>query len=115
MSLPKWHPKAQPCWMFLPITVSRESKFTKQHLVDFLESKGVETRPVVVGDLKKQPAAEHFQFLRNGNTPGTEFVDDHSFLIGLHPQLAFKRRSSSEASIERLQSLFQQYLSTKCK
>ncbi|KFD70742.1 hypothetical protein M514_06028 [Trichuris suis] len=115
LSLPEWHPKAQPCWMFLPITVSRHSKFTKQQLIDFLESKGVETRPVVVGDMKRQPAADHFQFLRNSNTPGTEFVDDHCFLVGLHPRLTSNRCARSEDHIERLQSLLREYLSTKCE
>uniref|UniRef100_A0A5S6R537 DegT/DnrJ/EryC1/StrS aminotransferase family protein n=1 Tax=Trichuris muris TaxID=70415 RepID=A0A5S6R537_TRIMR len=113
LSLPKWHPKAQPCWMFLPITVKRNSKFTRQQLVAHLEANGVETRPVVIGDLKKQPAAEHFQFLRNGSTPGAEFIDDQSFLIGLHPRITFKKYSNSDDHIERLQTLLREYLSTK--
>jgi CDP-6-deoxy-D-xylo-4-hexulose-3-dehydrase len=58
--------------------------FTKHRdkLADWLEENGVETRPILAGNLRNQEAFRTFYF---GKTPGADYLDEHGLFIGLHP------------------------------
>ncbi|KRZ97301.1 Lipopolysaccharide biosynthesis protein RfbH [Trichinella sp. T8] len=110
LQLPVPYSNTDPCWMFVPITVKPNQRFSRDQLVNFLEQHGVETRPVVVGDLKKQPAAEHFDFLRDSNHSGPELIDQHAFIVGLHPDLEFPGNGfDTTGDVKRLLETFDRF------
>ena len=65
--------------------LKEEAPFTRTELTDYLESIGVETRPVVAGNLARQPAIEKFPSLLGGSLPGADLVHDNGFYLGIHP------------------------------
>lgn len=80
-------PRAQCSWFALPLIVSRDAKFTRDDLVAELEGQGVETRPVVAGNLARHPVAARRPELASIDMPGVDHVHQHGFYIGLHPFL----------------------------
>lgn len=79
-------------WFALPILVLPEAPFSRQELTDFLESEGVETRPVVTGNLARHPAAQNFQDeVAAGVLPGADDIHENGFYLGLHPVPAEKQ------------------------
>lgn len=73
-------------WFALPMMVTPEAPFSRQDLTEFLEAAGVETRPVVTGNLARHPAAANFaDSLACGPLPGADFIHENGFYLGLHP------------------------------
>lgn len=78
-------PKAQPSWFALPFVLSADAPFAKADLVRHLEANGVETRPIVAGNLARQPVCERFPQLQGSDLPGADAIHDRGFYIGLYP------------------------------
>lgn len=72
-------------WFALPIMVHQNAPFTRDEITNFLEEVGVETRPIVAGNLARHPAVSRFPSLRNQNLPGADLVHEQGFYIGIHP------------------------------
>ena len=72
--------------MGLPIFLNeRMNKEIKKKLLFYLESKGIETRPILTGNFLNQPSIKLFG-LNNKNLKfkGAQSIEDLGFLIGLH-------------------------------
>jgi CDP-6-deoxy-D-xylo-4-hexulose-3-dehydrase len=79
-------PQGGSCsWFALPLTISSDAGFTRDELAAHLEENGVETRPIVAGNLAAHPAASAFPTLTFDSLPGAEFIHDHGMYLGLHP------------------------------
>lgn len=85
MQTMKVHPKAECSWFALPIVLTPECPFTKEAFLRYLESEGIETRPIVAGNLARQPVCRIFPELECSNLPGADIVHDRGFYLGLHP------------------------------
>ena len=72
-------------WFTFPILVNKDAPFSRNDLTSFLENNGVETRPIVAGNLSRQPAIEKFPELQRDDLPGADEVHDCGFYIGIHP------------------------------
>jgi len=72
-------------WFAFPIMVDTEARFSRSDLVGHLEKSGVETRPIVAGNLAKQPATKKMKEIVSGHLPGADEVHNRGFYIGLHP------------------------------
>lgn len=73
----------EPAWHAFPLTVAADANFTKHQLCAYLESRGVETRPLIAGNLARQSALQDERRVIAGDLPGADFVHDHAFYIGL--------------------------------
>lgn len=83
---PQVSPRAEPSWLALPVMVKEEAPFGRDDLTKFLEHEGVETRPIVAGNLAKQPVARNlFAGSFAGDYPGADRVHDYGFYLGLSP------------------------------
>ena len=74
-----------PSWMGLPIIIDKKYKKQKMKFLSYLDSKGIETRPIISGAFTNQPATK----LYNLNPTKRKFdraqgVQELGFLIGLH-------------------------------
>lgn len=97
------HPNAECSWLALPIVLTDECPFTKHELVTYLEDKGVETRPIVAGNLARQPACEWFPEMETGELPGADIIHDRGFYLGLYPL-------DAKNELEQLMEIFENYL-----
>ncbi len=103
LSRPKVHRKARPSWFALPIVVKPEAPFSRKDLVVFLEEKGVETRPIVTGNLAKQPVREMFDVFREDDYPGADVIHHRGFYLGLSP---FHEHYEMDRLLETLSEFF---------
>ncbi len=72
-------------WFGVPITVKDGSPFTRRELESFLNSKGIETRQIMTGDITKQPAYELFPSRLIDDLNNTKAIHESSFFFGNHP------------------------------
>lgn len=84
----------QHVWFGYPITVNHDAPFTREELVNFLERKGIETRPIMTGNIDEQPAMRLFNYRRSGDLPNSRFIMRNSFLFGNHPDIGKKEREA---------------------
>ena len=78
--------------MSYPITIKKNPFFTKNELVNFLENKGIETRPVMAGNMVEQPVTKLLDYKVVGKLENSEFIMRNSFLIGNHQGIKQKQR-----------------------
>jgi len=102
-------PKEGTCsWFAIPIMVDKKAPFSRDQITDFLESQGVETRPIVTGNLARHPAARNFaETVSTGRLTGADLVHDCGFYIGLRPV-------DSAEELNKLFDLVDAFVNTHC-
>jgi CDP-6-deoxy-D-xylo-4-hexulose-3-dehydrase len=103
MRLMEVHPKGECSWFALPIVLTEDCPFSKNEFLTYLEEQGVETRPVVAGNLALQPVSKVFPDLQDANLPGASIVHDRGFYLGLYP-------SDATQALDRLIDTFEQFI-----
>ena len=103
LRLPDVPPGGVCSWFALPIMLTSDATFPRDALMSFLEESGIETRPIVAGNIAKHPVAETFPALRSDPLPGADLVHDRGFYIGLHPVPNTER-------IERVLGAFERFM-----
>jgi len=81
-------------WFAYPITVKPGASFSRKQIVDFLEKKGVETRPIMSGNFDEQPAMRHFYYRKVGDLPNSRYIMRNSFFFGNHPGITQEERNA---------------------
>ena len=71
-------------WFGYPITVRSPAPFSRDQLVNFLEKKNIETRPIMAGDITKQPAINLVKKKINRPLNNSKLIHSNSFFIGVH-------------------------------
>ena len=84
-----------PSWMGLPIVINKKYKRQKMKFLNYLDSRGIETRPIISGAFTNQPATK----LYNLNPTKKKFdkaqsIQELGFLIGLHQKKISKSNLS---------------------
>ena len=77
-------PNTRHAWFGYPITVRSPAPFSRDQLVNFLEKKNIETRPIMAGDITKQPAINLIKKKINGPLNNSKIIHSNSFFIGVH-------------------------------
>lgn len=103
MRLMEVHPDSECSWFALPIVLTPECPFSKRELLTHLESEGIETRPIVAGNLARQPVCEYFPDLQGADLPGADAVHERGFYLGLHPV-------SAPDQLDRLGETFDRFI-----
>lgn len=83
--LPSWHPKADPAWFGLPLTVRGGLK--RLELIRWLEERKIETRLVFCGNVVRQPGFRDFPHRVVGSLAASDTVMNDTFFIGVYPGL----------------------------
>lgn len=73
-------------WFAFPIMVKKNAPFSRSNFADFLDKNGVETRPIVAGNLAKQPAVLHYPEISFDVLEGADLIHERGFYIGIHPK-----------------------------
>lgn len=74
-------------WFALPIIVKPNDLFKRDTLTNFLEESGIETRPIVAGNLMNQPAVKKLsdEITSVSSLDGAEYIHNFGFYIGIRP------------------------------
>lgn len=72
-------------WFAFPLIIKRNAPFSKTDFANHLEKFGVETRPIVAGNLARQPAVKDFTNIVFEELPGSDYIHDYGLYIGIHP------------------------------
>lgn len=104
LSTPRVDAKAMPSWLALPVMVAEHAPFSRAEITTYLESQGIETRPIVTGNIARHPVAKLFPEFNSRLFPGADKVHMHGFYIGLSPL-------QPPNNIDRLLATFESFLS----
>jgi len=80
----KERPKTRHVWFGYPLTINRESPFTRDEITSHLEKKGIETRPIQVPNIAKQPAIKLIDYRAVGGLNNADYIMKNSFWFGNH-------------------------------
>ena len=72
-------------WFAFPIIVNKNAPFARLDFANFLDKNGVETRPVVAGNLAKQPAILHYPEISFDVLEGADLIHERGLYIGINP------------------------------
>lgn len=71
-------------WMLTPLAL-HDASVSRASAMEYLESKGIETRPVLTGNFLRQPAIELLGLDQNADAfPITDWITQNCFVIGCH-------------------------------
>ena len=76
-------PGCQPAWHGYPLMVSPLAPYNRDILCEYFNEHGIETRPIIAGNLARQPAVLNDPRIITGQLPGADFVHRNGFYIGL--------------------------------
>ncbi len=77
--------KSQPAWMALPFVLREGLPYTRKDVREYLERYGVDTRPIVGGNLARHPAFWKYREMVSGPLPGADEIHERGFYCGLPP------------------------------
>lgn len=102
--LPFQHPRVRTQWLAFPLTIKKSAPFSRLEITTFLEKNNVQTRPVLTGNLLKQPGFKNIIYKsKNNKFPVADEITDNSFVIGCHQGL-------EKAHLDKVMSLFSDFL-----
>ena len=87
LHLPQATPNSSPSWFGFPVLVRPDAPFTRNALVQHLESRKVATRLVFAGNLVRQPAYQGVRYRTVSDLANSDAVMNHAFWIGVYPGL----------------------------
>lgn len=74
-------------WFGFPLLISEQAGFSRNEICQYLNAKGIETRPIIAGNLAKQPGTKKFPYRIGGDLAGADRVMQSGFSIGCHQHL----------------------------
>jgi CDP-6-deoxy-D-xylo-4-hexulose-3-dehydrase len=87
-------PGTRHVWFGYQVTVNPSAPFTRSQLVGHLEERGLETRPVVAGNMAEQPAMRLFPHRVEGDLPNSRLIMRQSIYFGNHQGIGQRERSA---------------------
>jgi CDP-6-deoxy-D-xylo-4-hexulose-3-dehydrase len=77
-----------PCWFGFPFLIKKELKGGRKKLTRDLLKRGIDTRPIISGNMALQPAIRFFNVdLSMGPFTGAQLIHERGFFIGCHSKL----------------------------
>ena len=89
-------------WMTLPLRVGPDAPVHRAVVVEALEAAGVETRPIIAGNLARHPGVKQVAYREAPSMAHCDALLTDSFMIGCHPVLSSGSLSTLESAIGAL-------------
>ena len=93
-------------WFAFPILISQQAPFSRDEIINYLELKKIETRPIIAGNLAQQPAVKSSNEVTYSKLPNADFVNENGFYIGINPV-------TSDDVIEKVVNIFIDFIEQK--
>ena len=90
--LPKEEDRVKHVWFGYPITIRPGAPFTRHEFISFLEQRGIETRPIMAGNIPEQPVMALFPYRKVGELSNAKYIMRNSFFFGNHPGIGKAER-----------------------
>jgi CDP-6-deoxy-D-xylo-4-hexulose-3-dehydrase len=75
----------EPCWFGFPFLIKQELKGGRKKFTRDLLKRGIDTRPIISGDMTLQPAIKIFNVdLSMGPFTGAQLIHKKGFFVGCH-------------------------------
>lgn len=87
LTLPQATPNSEPSWFGFPIFVKEDAPFTRNELVQHLETNRIGTRLLFGGNLLRQPLYEGWEYRVVGDLTSADKIMNCVFWIGVFPGL----------------------------
>lgn len=72
----------------LPLVLDPQAPVERAALIEFLESRGVATRPLVAGNLARQPAMRAAPHRAADDLPGAQLLHERAIYVGIHSYMS---------------------------
>jgi CDP-6-deoxy-D-xylo-4-hexulose-3-dehydrase len=92
-------------WMTLPVRVDQGAPVDRDAVVRHLEDNGVETRPIIAGNLARHPATAQVTHRSAASMAASDALLQETFMIGCHPVLSTASLTTLERAIADLATL----------
>jgi CDP-6-deoxy-D-xylo-4-hexulose-3-dehydrase len=90
--LPKATPDSDPSWFGFMITLKDGLKFSRNDIVEYLESNNIQTRNLFAGNIIRQPIfddmVKDIDYKVVGELPNTDKIMNDSFWVGIYPGMS---------------------------
>jgi CDP-6-deoxy-D-xylo-4-hexulose-3-dehydrase len=90
--LPKATPNSDPSWFGFMITLKNGLKFSRNDIVEYLESNNIQTRNLFAGNIIRQPIfddmVKDIDYKVVGELPNTDKIMNDSFWVGIYPGMS---------------------------
>jgi CDP-6-deoxy-D-xylo-4-hexulose-3-dehydrase len=80
-------PDSRSSWFGLPLTVRDGAPFSRHDIREFLEQAHIETRPIIAGNIARQPGLRRYPHRVVGDLAQSSRVMDRGFAIGNHQNI----------------------------
>jgi CDP-4-dehydro-6-deoxyglucose reductase, E1 len=77
-------PKGESSWFGFPLVLKEAAPFTVADLTAFLNAAGIETRPIICGNIARQPALQAFDHRVVGTLDNANRIMERAFSFGNH-------------------------------
>ena len=71
-------------WFGFPVVIKDDAPFTAKEMRDAFEAANIETRPIICGNIARQPGLRHYPYRAVGDLPNATRVMNNGFAIGCH-------------------------------
>ena len=93
--LPQATKNSDPSWFGFLLTVRENSGFTREKIVNYLESEKIQTRMLFAGNLLKHPCFDEMRktgkgYRVAGSLRNTDLIMNNTFWIGVYPGISEK-------------------------
>ncbi len=94
LALAKAPEASRHAWFLYPMMVKPNAPFTRAELGRYLESKGVETRPILAGNIAEQPVMSLIPHRVVGDLPASRAIMRRGLCVGIHHGITPQRRDA---------------------
>ncbi|MDC0370038.1 DegT/DnrJ/EryC1/StrS family aminotransferase, partial [Pelagibacteraceae bacterium] len=85
----------EPSWFGLPIILRKDLRTKKIKFLKYLNTKGIETRPIISGNFLNQPSVKLYKLKGRAKDYGNaQEIEERGFFIGLHTEVITKKELS---------------------
>jgi CDP-6-deoxy-D-xylo-4-hexulose-3-dehydrase len=78
------YPKGESSWFGFPLILKDTAPFPVSELTAHLNAAGIETRPIICGNIARQPALQHYEHRTIGTLANANAVMNRAFSFGNH-------------------------------
>jgi len=98
--LPKQRDDVETMWLAFPLVIKDNAPFSRRDFAIFLETNGIQTRPLFTGNALRQPAFKNLKAKRMENYPVADLVMRGSIVIGVHHGLSKEQLDYVERKVD---------------
>lgn len=104
--LPEPTPGADAAWFSFVVTIPEHAPFSRNEITGWFSENHIETRPLFAGNLTKHPGFMNEKFRVATTLDITDYVMEHTFILGVYPGL-------NDAMISWIENRLDSFMSSK--